>query len=381
MTTSFIPPVPTATPSTSPQSTGAAVLQPWDGIRDGTHYLPSAKENVLWGALPCAGDRPVLSIDPGADVTIDTISHEGILEDQGRDPLAFFGSHGVSGHQVLADAVELAASDIQRLPGGLGPHVVTGPIAVKGARPGDLLKITVLETTPRVPYGVISSRHGRGSLNGEFPLGPDTYSAFATVRDTDDGTPSGWLPLRPGAEPTVHFPLKPFLGIMGVAVDGARRPHSVPPGAHGGNIDINLLTTGSSLYLPVQVADALAYVGDPHFAQGDGEVSLTAMEASLRVKLRFDVVPQDEAVRNFGVLAGPMAQTPEFLVPTGMDEDLDTAVQNCVRAAVALLQARYGMDASLAYAYLSAATDFNISQVVDVVKGVHARIRVEDFRP
>jgi acetamidase/formamidase len=74
-----------------------------------------------------------------------------------------------------------------------------------------------------------------------------------------------------------------------------------------------------------------------------------------------------------------MARTPEFLVPTGMDEDLDTAVQNCVRAAVALLQARYGMDPSLAYAYLSAATDFNISQVVDVVKGVHARIRVEDF--
>ena len=73
---------------------------------------------------------------------------------------------------VLHDAVSLAASDIQRLRGGLGPHVVTGPIAVKGARPGDLLKITVLETTPRVPYGVISNRHGRGSLTGEFPLGP-----------------------------------------------------------------------------------------------------------------------------------------------------------------------------------------------------------------
>jgi len=362
---------------TAPAS--ALALQPWDGIPDGTPYLPSSPENVLWGALPCAADRPVLSIDSGADVTIDTISHEGILEDQGRDPLAFFGSHGVQEHLVLEDAIDLAASNIQRLAGGLGPHVVTGPIAVKGARAGDLLKITVLETTPRVPYGVISSRHGRGALNGEYPLGPGPYSAFATVRDAEDGTPSGWLPLRPGAEPSVHFPLKPFLGIMGVAVNGAQRPHSVPPGNHGGNIDINLLTAGSSLYLPVQVPDALAYVGDPHFAQGDGEVSLTAMEASLRVRLRFDVIPQDEAVRNFGVLSGPMAQTPEFLVPTGMDEDLDTAVQNCVRAAVALLQARYNMNPSLAYAYLSAATDFNISQVVDLVKGVHARIRVEDF--
>ncbi len=382
MTTSLFQPAPatrTASTGSASSASTAGILQSWDGIPDGTTYLPSTKENVLWGALPCAGDRPVLSVDPGTDVTIDTLSHEGILEDQGRDPLAFFGFHGVREHQVLEDAIDLAASDVQRLPAGLGPHVVTGPIAVKGARPGDLLKITVLETTPRVPYGVISSRHGRGALNGEFPLGAGSYSAFATVRDTEDGTPSGWLPLRPGAEPTVHFPLKPFLGIMGVAVDGGQRPHSVPPGAHGGNIDINLLTAGSSLYLPVQVPDALANVGDPHFAQGDGEVSLTAMEASLRVRLRFDVVPQDEAVRNFGDLTGPLAQTPEFLVPTGMDEDLDTAVQNCVRAAIALLQARYGMDPSLAYAYLSAATDFNISQVVDLVKGVHARIRVEDF--
>jgi acetamidase/formamidase len=357
----------------------ATALQSWDSVQDGTAYLPSTIDNVLWGALPCAGDRPVLTVDPGGEVTIDTISHEGILEDQGRDPLAFFGGHGVDASMVLEDAVALAASDFQRVSGGHGPHVVTGPVAVKGARPGDLLKITVLEATPRVPYGVISSRHGKGSLTGEYPLGPDTYSAFATVRDAADGTPSGWLPLRPGEEPSVHFPLRPFLGIMGVAVDGDRRPHSVPPGSHGGNIDINVLTAGNSLYLPVQVPDALAYVGDPHFAQGDGEVSLTAMEASLRVRLRFDVVPQDEAVRNFGVLAGPMAETPEFLVPTGMDEDLDTAVQNCVRAAVALLQARYNMDPSLAYAYLSAATDFNISQVVDLVKGVHARIRVEDF--
>jgi acetamidase/formamidase len=369
VTTALIQPAPVPT----------LALQSWDGIKDGTSYLPSSARNVLWGDLPCAGDRSVLSIDSGADVTIDTISHEGILEDQGRDPRAFFGSHGVDEHMVLQDAIELAASDIRRPADQHGPHVVTGPISVKGAQAGDLLKITVLETTPRVPYGVISNRHGRGALNGEFPLGPDTYSAFATVRDAADGTPSGWLPLRPGEEPSVHFPLKPFLGIMGVAVAGDKRPHSVPPGSHGGNIDINLITAGSSLYLPVQVPGALAYVGDPHFAQGDGEVSLTAMEASLRVRLRFEVVPQDEAVRNFGVLTGPMAETPEFLVPTGMDEDLDTAVENCVRAAVALLQARYNMDPSLAYAYLSAATDFNISQVVDLVKGVHARIRVEDF--
>ena len=177
----------------------------------------------------------------------------------------------------------------------------------------------------------------------------------------------------------MRFPLAPFLGIMGVAVEGDERPNSVPPGAHGGNIDIKLLTVGSSLYLPVQVPGALAYVGDPHFAQGDGEVALTAMEASLRVTVRFELLSRADALVEFGELAGPLVETSEFLVPTGMDVDLDVAVQNCVRAALGLLEARYGMDRALAYAYLSAATDFDISQVVDIVKGVHAKVRVADF--
>jgi acetamidase/formamidase len=187
------------------------------------------------------------------------------------------------------------------------------------------------------------------------------------------------LPLQPGEPPGVRFPLEPFLGILGVAAAGDRRPHSVPPGPHGGNLDIRLLTAGSTLYLPVQVPGALAYAGDPHFAQGDGEVALTAFEASLRASLRFDVIPREDAVARFGDLAGPLGETAEFLLPTGLDEDLDTALRNCVRAAIALLEARYGMDRSLAYAYLSAATDFNISQVVDLVQGVHARIRKSDF--
>jgi acetamidase/formamidase len=228
-----------------------------------------------------------------------------------------------------------------------------------------------------VPYGVISNRHGRGALPGEFPLGgAPVFSAFALT--TDDGR-CGLLPLRPGAEPTVSFPLAPFLGIMGVAVAGDVRPHSVPPGAHGGNLDIALLTEGATLYLPVQADGALAYVGDPHLAQGNGEVALTAMEASLRVTLRLDVIAREDAVAASGQLAGPLAETREHLVPTGLDPDLDVAVQNCVRAAVALLQARFGMDASLALAYLSAATDFDVSQVVDRVKGVHARIPKSDF--
>ncbi len=345
-------------------------LQPQQGpIRSAT-YLPADPAAVLWGRLPCEADSPVLTIEPGTEVTIDTISHEGILEDQGRDPRAFFGGFGAT--EVLDDAVALAASGYDRADGG--PHVVTGPIRVRGARPGDLLKMTVLETLPRVPYGIISNRHGRGALPGEYPRGGETVSVFASV-DGEHGT----MPRLAGGAHDVRFELRPFLGLMGVAVAGTVRPHSVPPGRHGGNIDINLLTVGASLYLPVQVEGALAYVGDPHFAQGDGEVALTAMEASLRATLRFDVIAHEDALAAFGDSVGPIAETTEFLVPTGMSEDLDLAVQDCVRAAIALLQARFGMDAEHAYAYLSAATDFNISQVVDLVKGVHARIRKADF--
>jgi acetamidase/formamidase len=341
-------------------------------------YLPADPASVLWGRLPCAVDVAVLTIDAGTEVTIDTLSHEGIHEDQGRDPATFFAGHGVAREDVLDDAIALAASNYQRDPEVDGPHVITGPIAVRGAEVGDLLKITVVELLRRVPYGVISNRHGRGALPGEYPRQPGSVSIFAAVEERE-GRALGTMARVAGGERSIAFPLAPFLGIMGVAVAGNERPHSVPPGTHGGNIDINLLTEGSTLYLPVQVAGALAYIGDPHFAQGDGEVSLTAMEASLRATLKFEVVPAAEALAAFGELVGPLAETSEFLIPTGMSRDLDEAVQNCVRAAIALLQARFGLDAEHAYAYLSAATDFNISQVVDLVKGVHARIRVEDF--
>ena len=344
-----------------------AALQPYAGPIDSPLYLTSEVDNVLWGRLPCGQDEPLAQVEPGSTITIDTLSHEGILEDQGRDPAAFFGGYGVE--EVLADAKALAASGIQHRVGIDGPHVVSRPIEVTGADVGDVLAIRVVRLLPRVPYGVVSNRHGRGALPGEYPLdGAEAVSVFTPVVEGR------------GVIGPASFELAPFLGIMGVAVPGDERPHSVPPGPFGGNLDIRLLTEGSTLYLPVQVPGALAYVGDPHFAQGDGEVALTALEASLRATLTLDVIPREDAVSQFGELVGPLAETEEFLIPTGLDPDLDVAVQNAVRAAIALLTARFGMEPAQAYAYLSAATDFRISQVVDLVKGAHATIRKADFR-
>ncbi len=364
---------PTSTTSTS---TTTPVLQPGTGPVRSSRYLPAEADRVLWGRLPNGDDRPVVTLAPGDDLTIDTVSHEGLLPDQGSDPVAFFGRHGVPPEHVLADAVAIARAG-RRHPEQDGPHVVTGPIAVEGAEPGDVLTMTVLETLPRVPYGVVSNRHGRGALHGEYPVDGTTVSVFADVVSGDDG-PRGRIPITEGGDRYARFPLAPFLGIMGVATPGERL-HSVPPGRHGGNIDVNLLQVGAQLHLPVLVPGALAYVGDPHFAQGDGEVALTAMEASLRATVRFDVTPAAEAAQQFGELVWPLVETHEHLVPTGLDPDLDEAVRACVRHAIAILGARYGMEPHLAYAYLSAATDFDVSQVVDLVTGAHARIRKADF--
>jgi len=333
-------------------------------------YLAADPENVLWGRLPTGSDRAVHKVAPGADVLIDTISHEGVLEDQGRDPAAFFASFGIPADEVLTDAIAVAAESPHAL-GHDGPHVITGPIAVLGAQPGDLLAVRVLELTPRTSYGVISNRHGKGALPGEMPAGSGPVFTFCRAGHGPQG-PTGLIDTAGGA---VTFPLRFFLGIMGVARADDGHHSSVPPGRHGGNIDVSMVTAGATLYLPVQVPEALAYIGDPHFAQGDGEVALTAFEAPLRARLRFDLIGRAERAHS----DRPYAETDEYLIPIGLDEDLGAAMRDCVRGALDLLERRYHLERSVAYAYLSAATDFAVSQVVDVVQGVHARIRKADL--
>ena len=366
------------------------LLQPHDGPIPGQHYLQSTPESVTWGYLPNAVARPVLAVEPGDAVTVDTLSHEGVLEDQGRDPVSYFGSHEVPRAEVLTDAIVLAACDLEHDFDADGPHVVTGPIAVRGARPGDVLKVEVLDLSLRTPYGIISNRHGLGALPGEFPEGtaraadacverPQAYGSvmlFSTVERRGEEL-IGVLPYGDGR--AVRFPLVPFMGIMGVAPATDQPVHSVPPGAHGGNIDVNLLGCGSTLFLPVQVDEALFHVGDPHYAQGDGEVALTAMEASLRGTFRFSVLRGADAHAACGLLSQPFVETADSWVPMGLDEDLNEAMRKAVRAAVAFLHETQGMPRHVALAYLSAAGDFEVSQVVDSVKGVHCVIRKRDF--
>jgi acetamidase/formamidase len=351
------------------------VLQPGAGTISGQHLLTSTPETVSWGWLPNEKSTPCLTVSSGDTVTIDTLSHEGILADQGRDPIEFLSRYAVEAAEVLHDAVAIAASSIPNGPDD-GPHVVTGPIEVAGAEPGDVLRIDVLELLPRTPYGFVSSRHGYGALPGELPEGHESVFEFCRV-GLAGGQMVSWMSAADGRQ--ARFPLDPFLGLMGVAPATDEQVHSVPPGDFGGNIDVKWAQVGSSLYLPVSVPGALFYTGDPHYAQGNGEVALTALEASLRATLRLTVLSGGEAAAAVGSLRNPLLESPGYWIPTGMDTDLDEAMRICVRHAITFLTERFGFTRSTAMAYLSAAADFEVSQVVDSTKGVHCMIRKADF--
>jgi acetamidase/formamidase len=408
-------PGPAAPLPAGPAGGGGPVLQPHTGEILGQHYLTSEVEDVLWGYVPTVHARPVATVRSGETVTIDAVSHEGIMEDQGRDPYAFFAGHGVGADQVLSDAAAIAAG-YARTPRDFdldGPHVVTGPIAVQGAEPGDVLKVETLDARPRVPYGVVSSRHGKGALglrpDGTPPagIGEDEVMPPTALDGRGSGDPleygnlsvftaiEGDRGVMRSGQARLSFPLRPFFGMMGVAVadaPGLTDPtaNSIPPTLGGGNIDIRHLGVGSALYLPVSAEGALFYVGDPHMAMGDGEVALTAVEGSLRGTFRLTVCKRGSGEAPSVAYSYPFGETDEHWIPTGLSDpdgaagpeqntDLNVAMRRAVVNALDFLEHDRGIERGVAYAYLSAAADFSLSQVVDRTTGVHGLIRKADL--
>jgi acetamidase/formamidase len=365
-------------------------LQAGKGKVDGKHYLPSTPETIIWGELPTADTRPVLTVDSGVTVTIDTVSQEGILEDQGRDPDAFFGQFGVSPSEVLEDARAIAASGVGHRFGIDGPHVVTGPVYVRDARPGDVLRVDVVSLHPRARYGVVSTRHGVGLLAGEFPEGapPDadadarhweSYRTSTTFCQVERRRGKLFGSFDGADSVKIRFPLAPFLGIMTVGIDVAEPVRSSSVGLHGGALDCRELGPGARLYLPVQVPGALFAVGDPHYALGDGKVAFTALEGPLRATLRLTTLREPAARAALGELREPFVETDTSWLVVGIDVDLADAVRKAARSAVLFLQTRVGLGRADALAYLSAAADFGMCQVVNDVHAVYCRLRRSDF--
>jgi acetamidase/formamidase len=172
----------------------------------------------------------------------------------------------------------------------------------------------------------------------------------------------------------VRVPVRPHLGTAGVAPDVPGRVSSIPPGLHGGNIDNWRIGAGATMYYPVQVDGGLFSIGDPHVSQGDGEISGTAIEASLNVLMQI-VLRKDFA------FPSPLLETPKHWIVHGFHEDLDQAMKNASLDMLRLLTEHRGLSAADAYTLMSVAADYAVTQVVDGTKGIHVRIPRDIFPP
>jgi len=292
----------------------------------GIHRLAADQVHYEWNnAL-----APRLEIEPGATVAFDT-----------RDAADGYYSRDSTHADVLAR-------------GPFRGHPLTGPVAVRGAAPGDTLVVEVLEMRPAGDFGWTAIRPGRGLLpEEEFP------KPHLVVWDLSDGAHA-----RMG--PNIAVPLAPFPGVMGTALDEAGGHSTMPPRKNGGNMDIKLLTAGSTLYLPVWVEGALFSVGDGHGAQGDGEVCVTAVEMAAHVTLRFGLLrgrPLPEP--RLRTSAGARRADGTCFVTTAHGPDLFACAQQAVRHMIDHLGEERGLSREEAYILASVAVDLSISEIVD----------------
>ena len=308
------------------------------------HQLKAKPENIAWGYYWSAA-KPVLKIKSGDIVEIQTVSGNPMnLERAGLK---------LDDIQPELRAVNNGVPRDARGPGG---HILTGPIFIEGAMPGDVLELRILEIKMDVPYAYNSFRPGAGFLPEDFK------EARTKIIPLDRERKIG----RFG--PGLDIPLKPFFGSMGVAPPEAMgKVNSAPPGIHAGNLDNKELVAGTTLFIPVHIAGALFEVGDGHAGQGNGEVDITAMETSLTGTFQF-------VVRKDMKLKWPRAETPTHYITMGLDPDLTEATKIAVRETLDFLVTEKKMTREDAYMFTSVAIDFAITQLVDGTKGVHGMI-------
>ena len=313
-----------------------------------THELKLLPENVHWGYYDAAV-KPVLRIASGDTVRVEAMLARGLPR---------LRAAGVADEEI-PEALKVVERTVTER--GPGAHPLTGPIFVDGAEPGDVLEVKIVGFEFLHAYGVSGFIPGSGTLPEDFP-----YAKFRLVRfDTRAGTAT----FAPG----VTLKLAPFWGSIGVAPNAlVGRISSGPPGPHAGNLDNKELVAGSTLYIPVQVPGGLLSMGDGHAMQGDGEVTLTALETSLRGTVQI-------TVRKGLPVRWPRAETPTHYITMGLHTDLDEAAKLATREMVDFLAAEKKMSRDDAYVLCSIAVDLHVTQLVDGTKGVHAMLAKSIF--
>lgn len=314
-----------------------------------THELKLAPQNIHWGYYD-AKVKPVLRIASGDTVRVETMIARGLE----RVRLA-----GVK-EEEIPESLKMVEDAVKER--GPGSHPMTGPIFIEGAVPGDSIEVRIQDIEFLHPWGVTAFLPNGGTLPEDFPSG-----GLKLIRVNEK---AGTADFAPG----VTLKLAPFFGSIGVAPPILMgRINSNPPGPHAGNLDNKDLVVGSTLFLPVHVPGALLSIGDGHGLQGDGEVSGTALETSLRGTFQI-------FLRKGKTITWPRAETPTHYISMGLHEDLDQAAKMAVKEMIDFLVAEKGMKRDDAYLLCSLAADLHVTQTVDTTKGVHAMIAKSLFR-
>jgi acetamidase/formamidase len=313
-------------------------------LRAADYKLAVTPETIAWGYY-WAEAKPVLTIHSGDTVEIQTVSGNPDRLQQA----------GVPADQIQA-ALRKIYAEVPQDRRGPGGHLLTGPIAIEGAEPGDVLEVRIREIRMDVPYAYNNFRKGAGFLPDEF-----------------DGTKMKIIPLDRAAKtgafgPGIQLPLRPFFGSMGIAPPpAAGKINSAPPGIYAGNLDNKELVAGTTLFIPVHAHGALFEVGDGHAGMGNGEVDITAMETSLTGVFQF-------VLRKDMHLKWPRAETPTHWITMGLDPDLTEATKIAVHETLDFLVNEKKLSREDAYMLASVGVDFEITQLVDGTKGVHGMI-------
>lgn len=310
------------------------------------HHLSAGAKTCQWGYMD-ASSEPVLRIASGDRVTIDTMS-------------------GNPAFVPPADRFHVpeALLDIHRnVTPGPGPHLLTGPIYIEGAKKGSVLEVRIEEVKLLQDWGINIIRPLAGTLPYDFETSRSTLIPLDLERMV------GLMPWG------LELPLRPFFGVMGVAPPPAwGRITSVVPRAHGGNLDNKELVAGTTLYLPILTDGALFTCGDGHGTQGDGEVNVTAIETAMQGTFTF-------IVRDDLHFTYPRAETPSHWITMGMDPDLDQCAVMALRDMIVLLGEQANLSREDAYMLCSLAADLHVTQTVNGSKGIHVMIEKKLLTP
>jgi acetamidase/formamidase len=329
----------------------ALLAVPAAPAQQATQTLLATPTTVAWGFYS-AQAKPVLTIKSGDTVKIQTLSTCGAPER--------LKSLGIA----EADIPPYVTDIYKNYPAsekGPGGHILTGPVAIEEAEPGDVLEIRIQKIDIDVPWACNSFGAGRGFLPNDFPYSKTRIIPLDRTRMIGHFAPG------------IDIPLHPFFGSMGIATASGGKYNSAPPWMHGGNMDNKELVAGTTLYLPVNSKGANFEVGDGHAGQGNGEVDITALETQLTGTFKFIVHKGSLDVPHR--LIWPRAETPTQYISMGFDEDLKTATEMAIRNMITFLSEQIPDHPHLsrdeAYALISTACDVDITQLVDTKSGVH----------